>query len=66
MEINTNRIASIMAEQQLTQKDVASKCGLSAQCVCAIMKKGTCLPLTVGMLARGLGVPVDELLGEDL
>lgn len=62
MKINTMRISVAMAEQGLTKKDFSAKCGVSAQNISTIIRRGTCEPKTAGKLAAVLGVDVSEIL----
>lgn len=65
MTINTQRIETKMAELGLTKKALAANCGISAQNVSTIIRRGTCEPKTAGKLAKGLGVPVAEIIKEE-
>lgn len=65
MTINTQRIETMMAERGLTKKALAESCGISAQNVSTIIRRGTAEPKTAGKLARGLGVPVAEIIKEE-
>lgn len=62
MNINARRIEAIMAEQRLTKKALSTVCGISAQSISTIIKRGTCTPPTAGKLAMGLGVNVSEII----
>lgn len=64
MTINTQRIEMMLAEQGLTKATYAANCGISRQNVSTIIRRGTCEPKTAGKLARGLGVPVAEIIKE--
>lgn len=64
MKINAQYIEIKLAELGLTQKDLAANCGISRQSISTILRRGTCEPKTAGKLARGLGVPVAEVLAE--
>lgn len=64
MTINTKRIEAIMAESGLTKKALSERCGISAQNVSTVIRRGTCEPKTAGKLARGLGVTVAEIIKE--
>lgn len=64
MTINTQRIETMLAERGLTRKALAESCGISAQNVSTIIRRGTCEPKTVGKLAAGLGVPVSDIIKE--
>lgn len=64
MIINSRRIETLIAELGITKKALAANCGISAQNVSTIIRRGTCEPKTAGKLAAGLGVPVAEIVGE--
>lgn len=64
MTINAKRIEAIMAETGLTKKALSEHCGISAQNVSTVIRRGTCEPKTAGKLARGLGVTVAEIIKE--
>jgi len=64
MTINTMHIESMMAEQGLTKKALAANCGISAQNISTIIRRGTCEPKTAGKLAAGLGVSVSDIIEE--
>ena len=64
MTINARRIEAIMAETGLTKKALSERCGISAQNVSTVIRRGTCEPKTAGKLARGLGVTVAEIIKE--
>ena len=65
MNINATRIAMILAEKRLTKTALAELSGVSRQNICTILGRGTCEPATAGKLAKGLGVPVAEIVKED-
>ena len=64
MTINSQRIETKMAELELTKKALAASCGIAAQNVSTVIRRGTCEPKTAGKLAAGLGVPVAEIIEE--
>lgn len=64
MTINVRRIETILAERGLTRKELAESCGICAQNVSTVLKRGTCSPRTVGKLARGLEVTVADIIEE--
>lgn len=64
MTINTQRAETRLAELGWTKKQLATVCGISAQNISTILRRGTCTPVTAGKLALGLGVPVSELIEE--
>lgn len=65
MNINARYIETMQAELGMTKKDLATACGISAQNVSTIIRRGTCAPKTAGKLARGLGVPVAEIIRKE-
>ena len=66
MKLNIARIKLLMAEKALTAKDIAENCGMSRQNVSNIIRRGMCTPRTAGKLARGLGVPVKDIIMEEV
>lgn len=64
MNINATRIELLRAEQNLTNAALAERCGMSRQNISTIVRRGTCNPLTAAKLARGLGVPVADIIKE--
>lgn len=65
IKLDEKRVQVIMAEQQLTNVQLASACGVSRQNISTILRRGTCALPTVGKLAKGLGVPVAEIIKEE-
>ena len=65
MTINARRIETMMAEMGLTKRGLSELCGISAQNISTIIRRGTCEPRTAGKLAAGLGVPVAEIIREE-
>lgn len=66
MTINAQRVETILAERGLTKAALAESCGISRQNVSTIIRRGTAEPKTVGKLAQGLGVPVAEIIKEEV
>lgn len=64
MDIRAQYIEAKMAELRLTKKALAARCGISAQNISTIVRRGTAEPKTVGKLAAGLGVPVADIIKE--
>ncbi len=64
MTINAQYIETRLAELGLTKKALATSCGISAQNVSTIIRRGTCTPVTAGKLAAGLGIPVADIIKE--
>lgn len=65
MTINAQTIETKMAELGLTKKALAANCGISAQNVSTIIRRGTCEPKTAGKLAAGLGVCVSDIIKKE-
>lgn len=65
MTINTRLVETMFAEQGLTQSELAARSGFSRQNLSTILRRGTAAPKTVGKLARGLGVPVADIIREE-
>lgn len=64
MTIDTMHIETKLAELGLTKKALAENCGISAQNVSTIIRRGTCEPKTAGKLAAGLGISVADIIKE--
>lgn len=64
MTINAIRIETLLAERGMTKADLAHSCGVSRQNISTIVRRGTAAPKTVGKIAKGLGVPVTDILKE--
>lgn len=64
MTINKTKLETMLAERGLTKAAYAESCGISRQNVSTILRRGTCEPKTAGKLARGLGVPVADIIKE--
>lgn len=54
-------IESILAERGMTKKALSEVCGISAQNVSTVIRRGTCEPRTAGRLAKGLGVDIADI-----
>ncbi|MCI8915616.1 MAG: helix-turn-helix transcriptional regulator [Oscillospiraceae bacterium] len=65
MNLKSQCIETKLAERGLTKKALAEICGISAQNVSTIIRRGTCEPRTAGKLAAGLGVPVADIIREE-
>ena len=65
MKINAHKIKLILAEREMTRADLAGKCGISRQNISTILTRGTCELKTAGKLAKGLGVPLAEIVEEE-
>lgn len=62
MRISRSKLDLLQAEQGLTCGQVAEKAGMSRQNFSTVRTRGTCTAVTLGKIARALGVPVESLL----
>ena len=65
MKLDKHKILQILAERGMTRAALAKACGISRQNISTILTRGTCEPRTAGKLARGLGIPVGEIVKEE-
>lgn len=65
MKLERNKILQILAERGMTRVALAKACGISRQNISTILTRGTCEPRTAGKLAKGLGIPVGEIVKEE-
>lgn len=63
MRIDSQRVYLCLAERSMTQKQLAELCGVPRTNISTILGRGTCTAATLGKIARGLGVPVEEIAG---
>lgn len=60
----SDRLAGLLVEKNITQKELAMNCGLSTQCVSALITgRNNPTGSTVATLAQFFGVSADYLLG---
>ena len=65
MNINGQKIEMMLAEKDMTQALLAEKSGLSRQSINVIIRRGTCVPKNAGKIAKGLGVPVSDIIAKE-
>lgn len=65
MNIDSFKIKLLMAEQEINQTVLAERIGIARQNLNVMLKRGSCSVVTVGRLAKALGVPVREIIKED-
>jgi DNA-binding XRE family transcriptional regulator len=65
MKIDKQKILLLLAQRGLTKAALAELAGIARQNISAILERGTCNTVTAGKLAKGLGVPVAEIVKED-
>lgn len=65
MKLDIRAIQIIMAERQMTRAQLADDCSMCRQNISTILNRGTCALKTAGKLAKGLGVPVSQIMKEE-
>lgn len=65
MNIDRVKIETILAEKGMTRMELSGKCGLSQASISTVVRRGTCEPKTVGKIAKGLGVPVSDIIARE-
>lgn len=65
MEISRAKIETVMAENQLTLSQLSEASGIAKQNISTIMRRGTCTPRTAGRLAKGLNLPVTDIMRKE-
>lgn len=65
MRIDSIKIKLLMAEQGISQSELAERCGIARQNISNMLGRGTCSIKKVGQLAKALGVPVAEIVKEE-
>ena len=65
MKIDVWKVKLIMAQKGYSRLDVAKMGGITTQTVGNAIRKGYCTTKTIPKLAKGLGVPVTEIVVED-
>ena len=66
MKIDGKKIETILAERGMTKVDLSKLCEISRQNISTVVHRGTCAPKTAGKLAAGLGVPVAEIVCQEV
>lgn len=62
MYIDREKIETILAGKLMTRVTLSQRSGISRQSISTIMRRGTCEPKTVGRIAAGLNVSIEEIL----
>lgn len=65
MRIDSIKIKLLLAEKDMTQADLAEKCGLARQNISITLSRGTCSPAKVAKMAAALGVTAREIIKEE-
>nr|WP_300880181.1 helix-turn-helix domain-containing protein [uncultured Acetatifactor sp.] len=64
MQLDVLKIEMFLAENGLNKSEYAKQCNISRQNLSMILRRGSCEPITAGKLARGLDIPVSEIVAE--
>lgn len=67
MKISAQKLELLLAQKQMTAGELAKRSGLCRQNISTIRRRGTCMPITLAKLAKGLEVDPIDLIdkGED-
>ena len=64
MQLNVFAVENQMAALKMSQKILAEKAEMHPQSISAILKRGTCSPVTAGKIAQGLNISVSAITKE--
>ena len=62
LKISKSKLDLLLAEKGINLTALAERSGISRQSISTIRGRGTCTPCTAAKLAKGLGVPVAEII----
>lgn len=65
MKLDSIKIRLILVQKQMTQTDLAERCGIARQNISLTLSRGTCSPSKAAKLADALGVPAREIIKEE-
>lgn len=65
MILNVFTIKLIMAEREMSNKDLANKMGSDNNNLYRVLKNGRCNPKTAGKIAHALGVHVEDIVVQE-
>ena len=61
MNLNGKRLKTMLILNDMTQRELTKRTGLSYSTVCAVCTGGSCSRNTAERIAEALGVPVEKL-----
>ena len=64
MKINLRNLELFLAQNQMTASELSERSGVCKQSISIIRYRGTCQPVTLAKLAKGLGVDPTDLIEE--
>ena len=62
MNLNSEKIEVLLARNGFTLTKLSEKSGVPRSHISTVIRRGTAEPVTVGKLAAGLGVSVEEIV----
>lgn len=62
MQLNPEKIEILLARNGFTLTKLSEKSGVPRSHISTVIRRGTAEPVTVGKLAAGLGVSVEEIM----
>lgn len=65
MHLNRSKINLLMAENEISVLDLASRCGVTSQRISCILNSVSVTPKTAGRISKALGVNVTEILADE-
>lgn len=65
IKLNTRAIKKLMAERRMTIKTMAQLARINRNTLSVIFRRGTCSPISAGLIASALQVDVEEIWKED-
>ena len=66
MKFDRELVDIAVAQSDCTSyRELARRIGCSAQNLSAILKRGSCKPVTAGKIAKALGVPVENIIRKE-
>lgn len=64
MKINLRNLELFLAQNQMTASELSERSGVCKQSISIIRYCGTCQPVTLAKIAKGLGVDPADLIEE--
>lgn len=62
MKINLRNLELFLAQNQMTASELSERSGVCKQSISIIRYRGTCQPVTLAKIAKGLGVDPADLI----
>ena len=66
MKLDVYKIKMLLAEQNMSQSDLAIKIGANRQQVNEILSRGTCTLKTLGRISKALSISVADIVKEEV